>query len=116
MRSRCRRPKVRVSASVLVRRGGHRELQGEVVDQGADETAGRHRGTVSIRYTMCVCVCVWERDGQRLRRPHRRTLRFSLRYDSSISVRPRILPRVTFSTGTEPKFKIRRGRFVRLHR
>jgi len=30
-----------------VRRGGHRELQGEVVDQGADKTAGGHRGTVS---------------------------------------------------------------------
>jgi len=50
MRSRRRRrSKVRVSAPVLVRRGRHRELQGEVVGKGADETAGRHRGTVSIR-------------------------------------------------------------------
>jgi len=48
MRSRRRRPKVRVSTPVLVRRRGHRELQGEVFSQGADETAGRYRGTVSI--------------------------------------------------------------------
>jgi len=30
-----------------VRRGGHRELQGEVVDQGANQIAGGHRRTVS---------------------------------------------------------------------
>lgn len=31
---------------MFLRRGGHRELQGEVVDQGANQTAGGHRGTV----------------------------------------------------------------------
>lgn len=46
MRSWRRRSKVLVPAPVLVRRGGHRELQGEVVDQGANQTAGGHRGTV----------------------------------------------------------------------
>lgn len=42
-----RRPKVLVPASVFVWRGGHRELQGEVVDQGANQIAGGHRRTVS---------------------------------------------------------------------
>lgn len=46
MRSWRRRPKVLVSAPVFLRRRGHRELQGEVVDQGANQTAGGHRGTV----------------------------------------------------------------------
>lgn len=41
-----RRPKVLVPAPVFVRGRGHRELQGEIVDQGADQTAGGHRRTV----------------------------------------------------------------------